>query len=65
MTSEIVERTIRGDHLNRRTEPGDDCGGRHKTSDASQEVPIDRRQIVVISEIPTTTYQKAVPYVYI
>jgi len=43
---EIVERTVRGDHLDGRTEPGDDCGGRHKTSDASQEVPRDRRQMV-------------------
>jgi len=32
---EIIERTIGRDHLDRRTEPGDDCGGRYKTSDTS------------------------------
>jgi len=62
----MTQHTIRGDHLNGRTEPGDDCGRRHKTSDTSQEVPCGQRQIDIISRvISKMIYQKAVPYVYI
>jgi hypothetical protein len=66
MLDETLERTIRRNHLNRRTEPGDDCGGRHKTGDASQEVPTEERQIGMVPEVSfQIAYQKAVPYVYI